>query len=187
VVRHQAVLLELMGLRQRRLPSYSTLRRVMVWIDFRTFAQAFNGWAKATFAPQRDEQLATDGKGIKASVKDYDRSYQDFISVVSAFSVEQGLVVGLEAMSNGQQSEIVTVQTLLEALGLQDVCFTMDALHTQKKQLNKSSRMAMTISSRSKPINRNCLSISTSSLTSRYLRAWKPRWNRRETAPPNAR
>jgi hypothetical protein len=103
VVRHQAVLLELMGLRQRRLPSYSTLRRVMVRIDFRAFAQAFHGWAKATFAPQSNEQLATDGKGIKASVKDYDRSDQDFISGVSAFSVEQGVVVGLEAMSNGQQ------------------------------------------------------------------------------------
>jgi len=137
VVRHQAVLLDLMGLPQQRLPSYSTLRRVMVRIDFRVFTHTFNQWAKATFAPQSNEQLATDGKAIKASVKDYDRSYQDFINVVSAFSVAQGVVVGLEVMQNGQQSEIATVQTLLEVLGLQDVCFTLDALHRQKQTIEQ--------------------------------------------------
>jgi hypothetical protein len=35
-----------------------------------------------------------DGKSIKATVKDYDQSYQDFISTVSAFSAQQGVVVG---------------------------------------------------------------------------------------------
>ena len=145
VVRHQAVLLELMELPHARLPSYSTIRRVMVRIDFRAFAQAFNGWAKATFAPSGTEQLATDGKGIKASVKDYDQSYQDFVSLVSAFSVEQGVVVGLEVMHNGEESEIVIVQALLEALELHDVCLTLDALHTQKKRFNKSLMMAMTM------------------------------------------
>ena len=132
VVRHQAVLLELMELPQKRLPSYSTIRRVMVRIDFGAFAEAFNGWAKATVAPPAQAAVATDGKGIKASVKDYDQSCQDFISLVSAFSVEQGVVVGLEAMHNGKQSEIATVQTLLKVLGLRDVCFTFDALHAQK-------------------------------------------------------
>jgi transcriptional regulator of heat shock response len=132
VIRHQAVLLELMELPQERLPSYSTLRRIMIRIDFRAFARAFNAWAKDTFAVEENEHLSTDGKSIKASVKDYDQSYQDFASLVSAFSTKQGVVVGLEPMHNGQQSEIVTVQTLLEVLELHNVCFTMDALHTQK-------------------------------------------------------
>jgi hypothetical protein len=117
----------------------------MVRIDFGAFAEAFNGWAKATVAPPTQAPLATDGKGIKASVKDYDQSCQDFISLVSAFSVEQGVVVGLEAMHNGKQSEIATVQTLLRVLDLHDVCFTFDALHAQKKRLSKSSTAAMTM------------------------------------------
>lgn len=144
VLRHQGVLLELLGLPLKRLPCYSTIRRVMIRIDFRAFAQAFNAWASQTFPPGENEQLATDGKSIKASVKDYDQSYQDFVSLVSAFSIEQGVVVRLEPMHNGEQSEIATVQTLLKTLELDNVCFTMDALHTQKKQLSKLSIVAMT-------------------------------------------
>jgi hypothetical protein len=138
VQRHQAVLLDLLGLPYSRLPSYSTIRKAVVRTNFEGLTQAFNGWAREAFAPQAADQMATDGKSIKASVQDYDKSYQDFVSVVSAFSVQQGVVVGLQPLHNHQQSEIATVQTLLEGLDLQGVCFSMDALHAQKKPLNKS-------------------------------------------------
>jgi len=132
VVRHQAVLLEEMNLPHQRLPSFSTLRRVMERIDFRQLTQAFNAWASEAFVGPEQDQLPVDGKAIKASVKDYDQSYQDFVSVVSVFNVRQGVVVGLQPMHNRQQSEVVTVQHLLEQLQLQGVCFSLDALHTQK-------------------------------------------------------
>lgn len=132
VERHQQVLLELLELPYKRLPSFSTLRRIMVRLDFVALATAFNAWASETFPTRLSEQIATDGKGIKASVIDYDNRYQDFINLVSAFSVAQGVVVGLEPMRNGQTSEIATVQTLLSNLQLSGVCFSMDALHTQK-------------------------------------------------------
>jgi hypothetical protein len=77
--------------------------------------------------------VAIEGKSIKASVKDYDQSYQDFVSVVSAFRVQQGVVVGLQPMRHRQGSEIVTVQNWLEVLDLKGVCFRLDALHAQKK------------------------------------------------------
>lgn len=64
--------------------------------------------------------------------------------MVSAFSVQQGVVVGLQTMYNRQASEIVTVQSLLRVLRLKGVCFSMDALHTQKKLSSKSSTVAMT-------------------------------------------
>lgn len=145
VERHQKVLLELMELPHKRLPSYSTMRRVMVRIDFQALTQAFNAWATEAFAVAWAEQVALDGKSIKASVKDYDNSYQDFVSVVSAFSVQQGVVVGLQTMHNREASEIVTVQSLLDVLQLKGVCFSLDALHTQKKHSSKSLTVAMTI------------------------------------------
>jgi hypothetical protein len=132
VERHQSVLLEVLQLPYKRLPSFSTLRRILVRVDFAALVRAFNAWAAEQFPTQLSEQIALDGKGIKASVIDYDKSYQDFINVVSAFSVTQGVVVGLAAMRNGQTSEIATVQTLLEQLQLSGVCYSMDALHTQK-------------------------------------------------------
>jgi len=130
--RHQSVLLELLKLPNQRLPSLSTIRRVMVRVDFASLTQAFNAWAQETFTLMPNEQIAIDGKSIKASLSDYDSCYQDFVSVVSAFSTVQGVVVGLESMRNHQISEIKTVEMLLDKLQLKGVCFSFDALHTQK-------------------------------------------------------
>jgi DDE_Tnp_1-associated len=145
VERHQNALLELLELPYTRLPSFSTLRRIMIRISFVSLTTAFNNWAAETFKVTEGEQLATDGKSIKASVTDYDKSSQDFINVVSAFSVSQGVVVGLQSMHNRTTSEIATVQSLLEVLNVRGACFTFDALHTQKKLSSKSSIAEMTI------------------------------------------
>jgi hypothetical protein len=145
VSRHQSVLLELLGLPNQRLPSLSTIRRVMVRVDFVSLTQAFNAWAQERFTPMPKEQIAIDGKSIKASLSDYDSAYQDFVSVGSAFSVAQGVVVGLESMRNHQRGEIKTVEMLLDKLQLKGVCFSLDALHTQKKHFSKSSVVKMTM------------------------------------------
>lgn len=132
VSRHQPVLLELMELPHSRLPSLSTLRRIMVRLDFNQLSDAFNAWAMESCGNDFKGQLATDGKSIKASLSDYDKSYQDFVSLVSLFSVEQGQVVALSPMRNGQTSEITVVRDLLERLELSGACISLDALHTKK-------------------------------------------------------
>jgi DDE_Tnp_1-associated len=48
VQRHQKVLLELLELPYTRLPSYSTIRRAMVRIDFQAWTIAFKAWAAAS-------------------------------------------------------------------------------------------------------------------------------------------
>lgn len=101
-------------------------------MNFEQLTQAFNQWAKASFAPEPGEALAVDGRSIKVSLKDYDQRYQDFVSVVSVYSPRQGVVVGLQSMHNQTSSEITTVQTLLDQLPLQGVCFSLDALHISK-------------------------------------------------------
>lgn len=77
VERHQKVLLELLELPHHRLPSYSTIRRVMVRLNFQSLTQVFNTWATEVLSGLPQEQIAVDGKSIKVSVKDYDKSYQD--------------------------------------------------------------------------------------------------------------
>ena len=145
VARHQATLLELMDLPHERLPSLSTLRRIMVRLNFTQLSEAFNAWAMESLGHDLKGQLATDGKSIKVSLSDYDKSYQDFVSLVSVFSVERGEVVALSPMRNGQTSEIVVVQKLVEQLDLTGVCISLDALHTKKQPLRPFSRVAMTI------------------------------------------
>ena len=117
----------------------------MIRINFVSLTTVFNAWAAETFTVSEGEQIATDGKSIKASVRDYDKSYQDFMSVVSAFSVSHGVVVGLQSMHNRTTSEIATVESLLEVLDVHGACFTFDALHTQKKPLSRSLTVEMTI------------------------------------------
>lgn len=132
VARHQVVLLELMALPHKRLPSYSTIRQVLVRINFESLTGAFNAWVAQVVALHPGEHIAVDGKSIKASVADYDNRYQEFVNVVSAFCVRSGVAVGLASMHTQQGSEIETVTGLLSALNLRGVCFSLDALHTQK-------------------------------------------------------
>lgn len=136
VVRHQAAFIELMELPYERLPSLSTLRNILIHVDYTELAAAFNRWAVETSleAPtELPQQLATDGKAIKASLSNYDKSYQDFASLVSMFNVENGQVVALAPMQNKKTSEIVVVRELLEQLQLTGVCISLDALHIKKR------------------------------------------------------
>ena len=132
VARHQIALLELLDLPYARLPSYSTLRKAIERVSFESLTTAFNAWAIETIEFQATEQLAIDGKSIKASVVAYDSHLQDFVNVVSAFSVRTGIVVGLLPMHTQAGSEIETVAKLLNLLKVSGVCLSLDALHTQK-------------------------------------------------------
>ncbi|MER3494569.1 MAG: hypothetical protein C4323_21330 [Mastigocladus sp. ERB_26_2] len=143
VKRHQQSLIKILEIPKDRVPSYSTIGRVMMRVNFEELTQVFNEWASQYVELSELEWLATDGKSIKATVQDYSSAYQRFISVVSMFSSQQGLVVGLQTMDNKHTSEIATVQNLIAILDLKGVVFSLDALHCQKKQSNKSSAVAM--------------------------------------------
>jgi len=59
------------------------------------------------------ERLAIDGKGIRCTVTDYSQSYQNFISTVSVYSHERGIVLRMQPMSNKKISEVAIVQQLI--------------------------------------------------------------------------
>lgn len=132
-VRHYAALCEHLGVKVKRWPSDTTFRRIFQQLDFEKLTEQFNQWAGKEFEPEAGEWLAIDGKSIKGTVQGYSQSYQNFVSVVSVYSHQRGVVVALKQFENKQQSELKVVQSLLVALGLKDVVFTLDALHAQKK------------------------------------------------------
>jgi DDE_Tnp_1-associated len=143
-LRHQTELLKLLEIPCQRLPSDTTIRRVLLRVRMECLTHAFNTWMKTEQPSRPGTQVAGDGKSIKVSVQDYDQSYQDFLSIVSLFEVERGVVVGLQPMHNRKQSEIVTLRDLLTLLELTDVCVTGDALHAQKKRWKLSEHRTMT-------------------------------------------
>jgi hypothetical protein len=131
--RHHEALVASLQLPPTRCPSDSTFRRVMMGIDFTDLAKVFNNWVNDWMPTQAQDWLGVDGKSIKATLSNYDKAYQDFISVVSVFNTRCGVASALQQFHNKESSEIAVVQTLLATLKLQGVVFTFDSLHCQKK------------------------------------------------------
>ena len=133
VKRHRRVLIEKFSIQKHGVPSYSTIRRVVMGVDFDKLAEKFHKWAKDYVNLESAEWCATDGKSLKGTVQNYNSSRQNFVSIVSVFTGKRGLVVGMDKFENQQKSEIQVVQELITALGLEGVVFSFDSLHCQKK------------------------------------------------------
>jgi hypothetical protein len=133
VTKHQEALITTLKVSKNRLPSYSTIRRVMMGIDFEEFTMIFNNWAIAMVKPEERRWLAVDGKTIRGSEQKGANSYSQFVQVVSVFSTSTGVTLAMSSWYSQEKSEILVVQNLLKTLGLSGVVFTLDALHCQKK------------------------------------------------------
>jgi hypothetical protein len=81
--------------------------------------------------------VAADGKSIKSTLTDYSESYQNFVTTVSAFTHQSGVVLHLPVMNNQQTSAIEAVRRLIAALAGKPLVFTLDALHCQNKRSHK--------------------------------------------------
>jgi hypothetical protein len=145
VERHRLELIKILSIPQARVPSYSTIRRVMIGIDYKELTRVFNAWASQYGNVPSDEWAGIDGKGLKNTVTNCSSSEQNFVNVVSVFTHQRGIVLGLKVMENKKTSEIKTVQELLETLDLKGYVFTLDALHCQKKHWMKLSPVVMTM------------------------------------------
>ena len=128
VERHRRDLIKLLKIPKARVPSYSTIRRVMIKLDYQELEKAFNQWSKEYCNIPQSESIAIDGKSLKNTVNNYDNAEQNFISCVSAFSHQRGLILGIKFMENKRESEINVVRELIEILDLKGVIFTFDAL-----------------------------------------------------------
>lgn len=102
-------------------------------LDFQPLTELFNTWAANVIALMPQERLAVDGKSIRCTVCDYSQSYQDFLSIVSVFIHQRGIVVRTQPLANKETSELTVVQELISEFSGQQVMFTLDALHCQKK------------------------------------------------------
>ncbi|PZD75367.1 hypothetical protein C1752_00185 [Acaryochloris thomasi RCC1774] len=128
-----------------RIPSYSTFRRVLLRVDFDSLVGLFNQWSRAFITLTEPTWVAADGKSIRSTLTDYSSSYQNFVSTVSVFTHQTGVVLQLQVMENKKSSAIEVVRQLITALSGQPVVFTLDALHCQKKQRHTLANKANTI------------------------------------------
>jgi hypothetical protein len=116
----------------QKLPSYSTFRRVMQQLDYHVLAAVFTDWAQVQHEVDTGEWFACDGKSIKGSVTNYNQAEQNFVSLVSLFSHQRGVVQAVMPMEQKLMSEQDVVRVLLDAVGFSGIGITLDALHCQK-------------------------------------------------------
>lgn len=133
---HRSTLIKLFNLPPDiRFPCDSTFRNIILSLDFEVIAVLFNIWAGETLSITPGELMAIDGKSIKSTSVGGNSSYQNFVSLVSAYSHDRGWVVRHKVMENQQRSEIEVVEELVQELAGSQVVITADALHTQKKTI----------------------------------------------------
>jgi len=130
--RHYGAVSEQLGLKVTRLPSDTTFRRILQKLDFQSLAIQFEQWVNSTFTLEPDEWVAIDSKSIRGTVTEPGTAYQNFVSLVSVYSHQQGIVLAGQQFESKHNSELKVVQTILKVLNLEGVVFTMDALHCQK-------------------------------------------------------
>ena len=116
-----------------KLPSYLTVNRVLQNVDFDKFTQIFYEWSVNFVEIEDSEWVSINGKAIHGTVSNQDNKKQKFVNLVSVFSSKRKQVIHTGKINSGKESEIPKVKELIKMLDLENVIFTIDALHCQKK------------------------------------------------------
>lgn len=130
--RHKKELIKILKIPKDRVPSYPTIRRVFISINPDELAVAFRDWILENEILSEDEWISIDGKSMRGTLTDYTEKYQNFVSLVSAFSHSKKFVLMSKSFENKKKSEIPVVAELILSLATQGLTITMDALHCKK-------------------------------------------------------
>ena len=119
-----------------RLPSYSTIRRVLLRIDYADYSAKLAEFFQ--IAPIKGETIGLDGKVLRGSFMVENTNPESephpAIMLVNAYLVERGLILHSHQVDK-KTNEIKALPELIESLALSGVVFAFDAINTQKKPL----------------------------------------------------
>jgi len=129
------------------IPSQTMLHNFLTGMDFDELNEVLSSWMCEVMELQgkSDQWLSIDGKAIKSTVTEHNSSKQNYLSLVSVFSVNMGIVISASKLENKKSNEGFCVRELIEHMELKGVSFTLDALHCQKKQSKPSWPVEMTM------------------------------------------
>ena len=105
VERHRRELIKRLQIPKSRVPSYSTIRRVMLTLNYEELQIVFNQWSKQYSLIPSSEWISIDGKSLKNTVSNYDNAEQNFINCVSAFSHQRKLVLGVKMSETNEKAK----------------------------------------------------------------------------------
>jgi len=140
IEKHESKLIDIFKPKKNRVPSFSTVRRVLMGLNPKNFQSIYEDWLSEIRQAHQgnlttDERESArwhpvDGKAIRGANK---ASEEDYTHLVSIFSAFDKVVVG-SAKVDAKSNEIPCIQKMIQSSGLQGVIFTVDALNCQKKR-----------------------------------------------------
>ncbi len=132
ITKHRKDLLLYLKPKKNRLPTFQTISRVMINIDFKKFAEIFQEWSMSNLDISEQTWVSLDGKAIGGTVTNPHNKHQEYVNLVSVFLNKEKKVLAVDKV-NSKSNEIPLVKELIKKLDLENVVFTIDALHCQKK------------------------------------------------------
>lgn len=118
---------------KQRLPSYSTIRRVLLTVDYPAYSAALARFFDVQ--PLAGETIAADGKVLRGSYQletdTPDSPPHPAIQLVSAYLVERALILEPYQVES-KTNEIKALPEFVERLAVKGVVFAFDAISTQK-------------------------------------------------------
>lgn len=127
---HRQRLNEAFGLRLPYSPSHTGLRLIIRGVDPAALEAAFRRHASSVAPPEGVAAVAIDGKTLRGSFDAF--ADRKAAHMMSALRQADQIVLG-HLMVKEKSNEIPAAPELIEALGLKDCLFTLDAEHCQKK------------------------------------------------------
>ena len=117
------------------IPSHDTLGRVFALLDPDQFEKCFIDWMSSCVELSAGTIVPIDGKRLRSSSGRHSPN-KKAIHLVSAFSAENGLVLGQRKIDD-KSNEITAIPKLLETLYLKGCIVTIDAMGCQKEIAEK--------------------------------------------------
>ncbi len=130
--RYKEEIVQYLELEKGRVPSFLTVRRVLMGINHEEFGDIFTKWMKQYMKKSKTNWVAVDGKAIKGTKqKEEDLKLAHLVSFFASDSKE----ILIARKTADKSNEIPLVQKMMKEFPLQDMIITLDALHCQAKTL----------------------------------------------------
>jgi len=110
------------------IPRHDTFNRVLAALDRKAFAACFGRWMAELCEATDLRPIAIDGKAVRGAPGD---TFSGCLHLVTAWAVENGVILGQEAVADGSH-EIAAIPELLAVLDLKGALVTADAAGCQK-------------------------------------------------------
>jgi hypothetical protein len=132
---NKKALIQALKIERKEVPTRCIIQRTIQNVDFSELQQIFYQWALKIVRIQKKDIVSIDGKALRGTVTEAQNNLQNFTSLVSVFASKRKQVLTATKIDTKKESEIPAVQELIKMLDLQNVTFTLDALHCQEKTI----------------------------------------------------